>query len=207
MNNYEKYLEREVTIAEANLEKGDNLAIKDFIPALKQICEVFSTQGHSGGSAPFYASAVSHAIKKVLMFEPLSPLTGEDSEWNKVEDFGLPPKYQNNRLSSVFKDTKDGKAHYLRAIVWQGEEDHDTFTGKMFGIPSALNIKEFPFTPKTFYIDVKKDYEWEKYPENEVYDIIGENNKYAYVLKDPKQLEEVWEYYDKPEVTPPQDIQ
>ena len=50
-------------------------------------------------------------------------------------------------------------------------------------VGSAQYIKSFPFEPKTFYIDVieeevAKD-DWEMY------------------LKDPKQLEKVWEYYDK----------
>jgi hypothetical protein len=50
---------------------------------------------------------------------------------------------------------------------------------------SSLEIKGFPFTPKTFYIDfleeeIKKD-DWIMW------------------VKDSKQLDEVWEYYKKPD--------
>ncbi len=199
MNNYKKHFERELKIMEANLKEGNNLAIKDFIPDIISITEKFSGQGHSGGSAPFYAGALSSAIKNVLLFNPLSPLTGEDSEWNN--DISNDDHYQNNRLSSVFKEGKDGQAYYLDAIVWSGEDEHDTFTGGVEELQSRQYIKSFPFVKKTFYINVKKEYydgkpaETKPYYEEDHKD--GTKAYYQYVIKNRKQLDEVFNYYDK----------
>ena len=115
-------------------------------------------------------------------YKNLSPLTGKDDEWNEVGE-GM---FQNNRVSSVFKD-KDNKPYYLDAIVWE------TQTGSTWGGSAAdLNglvvsgrqfIKSFPFTPKTFYIDViEKE--------------ISKGN-WEFTIKDEKQLEQVYEYYAK----------
>lgn len=183
------------------LETTPDAIIRDFVPEIIAICEAFGKSGQSGGSAPYTASALSQAVKKLCLQQTIAPLTGGDDEW--VCGGMLGGECQNNRLSSVFKG-KNGKAHYLDAIVFKGEEEHDTFTGSLrfadIGrVWSRQYIKSFPFTPKTFYIDVVKDYDCEKYPEEDVFN-VGENNKYAYKIKDPKQLEEVYEYYDKYEI-------
>jgi len=184
MSNYKKHLDRELQILKDN-NQGEKLVVEDFLPAIEQILEVFSNQGHSGMSASFYTSILSTTIKNVLSFKALSPLTGEDHEWNEVGE-GV---YQNNRQSDVFKENE--KAHYNDAIVWRGEEEHDTFTGKVEGVSSSQPVK-FPLTTKTFYIDVRKDFEVDKYPESEA---VEGDTKYVYRIKNYKQLNEVREYY------------
>ena len=67
-----------------------------------KLLEVFCDEGHSGSSAPFAVNTFSRLAK----WKPLSPLTGEDDEWNEIGD-GI---YQNNRFSAVFKDGRDGQA-------------------------------------------------------------------------------------------------
>lgn len=199
---YKKHFERELTILRSSVEKpkeeGGELLINDFIPEIRMIIDKFAKQGHSGSSAPFYAGALSRTIKNTLLFKPLSPITGEEDEWNDTgETLNKGEKnemYQNKRLSAVFKDGKEGKPYYLNAIVWQGEEEYDTFTGHVEGISSKQYIK-LPFQPKTFYIDVVKDFDINKYPENEV--VEGRDGKYVYRLKDKNQLKEVFEYYDR----------
>lgn len=133
-----------------------------------ELLEVFSKQGHSGMSAPF---AIGY-FEKLAMFKPLAGITGEDSEWNYCDG-----TYQNNRLSSVFKQQKNGRPYYLDAIVWKSQNGC-TFTGKVEDISSRQYIKSFPFTDKTFYIDV----------------IESENET---KIKDRNQLKPVFEYYDK----------
>ena len=176
MSNYKKHFDRELKIMKDNLKKGDSLAIKDFIPDIESIIEKFSKQGHSGGSAPFYAGALSSVIKKTLLFHPLSPLAGKDDEWNN--DISQDDTCQNNRERAVFKKGKNGRAYFLNAIVWVGEDRGNAFTGSVEGIDSRQFIKSFPFTPKTFYVDV----------------VRGEPD---YVIKNKKQLEEVFRYYSK----------
>ena len=70
--------------------------------AILDLIELFASQDHSGFSAPY----VVNAFSRLAMFKPLSPLTGEDDEWDDVGD-GL---LQNKRYSAVFK-RKDGTAY------------------------------------------------------------------------------------------------
>ena len=117
--------------------------------------------------------------------------------------------YQNKRCSALFKNGKNAKAHYLDAIVWKGEEEWDKFTGSVYTygtkgggyelITSRQHVKEFPFKPKTFYIDVVQiPISKEKAEQRNLHyieDSFGEC--YYTIVKDPKQLEKVFEYYDK----------
>ena len=160
--------------------------------AVMELIEVFAKQGHSGMSAPIIADL----FKRLANYEPLQPITGKDEEWGDVRDLGDGvPWYQNKRCSALFKDGEDGKPYYIDAIVkrdqkgicwsgmaWLSEEDYKSGDrSKMVG--KRGYVKSFPFTPKTFYIDVK-DVE------------VAEDDWESFVV-DPAQLDEVWEYYDK----------
>lgn len=197
MTNTYSHAERELDILSAASTDPENRPIiEPFREEILALCEKFGNSGQSGGSAPYTASAISQAIKKLLLQETIAPLTGKDDEWNDVTLMNDgKTMYQNNRCSAVFKDGKDGQAYYIDTIVketdsgmrwsgplWMSKEDY--LTGdKSLLINKRGYIKSFPFTPKTFYInvieeEVAKD-DWEMY------------------IKDPKQLEEVWKYYDK----------
>jgi len=183
-NNYKKHFNKELEILRKDGDK--DLIIDKFEKVINDIIDISSKQGHSGTSAHFYANYLSTAIKNVLLFNPLSPITGDESEWVDVNE----DSFQNNRIYSIFKDKKTGKCHYLDAIVWKGEKDGDTFTGKVEEVNSSLNIK-FPFIPKTFYIDVVKVYG----DKDDDCIVDGDGKYYTYKIKDEKQLDEVAEYY------------
>lgn len=191
------HAKRELEILVANATDPNNRPIiEEFIPEILALCEKFGNSGQSGGSALFVASALSQAIKKLCLYETIAPLTGEDTEWNDITtNNNGEPMFQNNRNSAVFKDGKNGKAYYIDAVVkrtesgscwsgpfWMSREDYLTGNRDLM-VKSRFFIKSFPFTPKTFYIDVIEEEvaegDWEMY------------------LKDPKQLEEVYEYYDR----------
>ena len=149
--------------------------ILEFIPEILAICEAFGNSGQSGGSAPWTAEALASAVKSLCLHKPISPLTGEDSEWNEVTGGVL----QNNRHSAVFKE--HGRAYYLDAIVWD-EQGFNSWTGKVGGGISSLQfIKAFPFEPKTFYVDVIEEQGAEGYTK--------------LVIKDKEQLRAAAEYY------------
>lgn len=103
---------------------------------------VFSSQGHSGSSAPY----VANLFKTLAAFEPIGPIKGTDDEWQ--ETFGDDDMLQNKRCSHVFKKG-DGRAF-------------DT-NGKVFREPSGCCYTsgdsrvyiEFPYVPKTEYVDVE----------------------------------------------------
>ena len=157
--------------------------------AVLELLEVFAKQGHSGMSAPI----VADIFQKLANYKPLGPITGKDEEWTSL-DYSDEVKYQNKRESGLFKDS-EGKVTYVNALIkrcpngvtWSGPlylTREDAINNKNM-IRSSLEINGFPFTPKTFYIDVV---------EEEV-----EKDDWIMWCKDHSQLDEVWEYYKKPE--------
>lgn len=193
MTNTQSHAKKELDIL---IKTTPDAIIKDFIPEILAICEAFGKSGQSGGSAPYTASALSDAIKKLCLQKPICPITGIDEEWISCSAMGdTDDTYQNNRSSNIFKKGKDGRPYFLDAIVWQGEDDYDTFTGTINGITSRQYIKSFPFEPKTFYIDVVRDINVDGIPEKDIIETgLG---RYIYKLKDENQLKEVFDYYDK----------
>ena len=160
--------------------------------AVMELIELFCKQGHSGYSAPY----VANIFNKLAKYEQLQPITGKDEEWRNVAKINDGEEmYQNKRCSALFKDGKNGTPYYIDAIVkrdskgacwtgraWLNEEDYKSGDRtKMIG--SRGYIKSFPFTPKTFYIDVK--------------DVEVAKDDWESFIIDPKQLEKVWEYYNK----------
>lgn len=53
-----------------------------------------------------------------LNFEPITPLTGADDEWNDIGRYNGEEMYQNRRLSTVFKDGKDAQAYRIDQILF-----------------------------------------------------------------------------------------
>jgi len=181
----------------------DNVSDPIIAPFEKEITDLvhkFMKSGQSGGSAPMTASAISQAVENLCNHKPLYGITGEDAEWSN--SISRDDTYQNNRLSSVFKKGVKGKAYYLNAIVFCGQNGSQfTSNGsvkdsKGNNVRSSHYIKSLPFKPKTFYIDVIET-EWHKDKET------GELTKqegggwWTSVLKDDSQLDEVWEYYER----------
>jgi hypothetical protein len=72
--------------------------------AALELVEVFSKQGHSGGSAHL----VLEVFNRLARFKPLTPLTTNPDEWMEVEDGKM---WQNLRQSSVFSND-GGKTAY-----------------------------------------------------------------------------------------------
>jgi hypothetical protein len=111
-----------------------------------KMVDVFAEEGHSGFSANYAISI----LQKLLRFEPLSPLTGEDDEWNCVSEYCEGETYQNKRLSRVFKQGKDGQAYDINGKVFV-EPDDVSYTSR----DSRVYI-EFPYVPHTEYVKVEK---------------------------------------------------
>lgn len=193
MTNSQSFAKQELDILEATVPDA---IVTPFANEILALCEAFGKSGQSGGSAPYTASAITQAIGKLLLQEPICPITGIDEEWVNVREVSEEDEmmYQNKRCSALFK-SKGGKCWYVDAIVkktqngscWNGSfwlSKEDYLRGdKSKIIGSCHYVKSFPFEPKTFYIDVieeevAKD-DWEMY------------------LKDPNQLEDVFKYYDK----------
>ena len=159
----------------------NDIVRKDVLELLK----VFSKQGQSGFSAPY----VINLFSKLAKFEALAPIEDVEEHWMNVDDRGT---FQHRRCGGLFKKA-DGKCHYIDAVIWK------TPTGSCFGgsamfngtlielhtkIRSSLNVK-FPFTPKTFYIDVL---------EEEV-----AKDDWEFTVKNINDLMPVWNVYEMPD--------
>ena len=139
MSNLMRYAERELRLAGYFDKDGPYGGM--FGPAVLKMVEIFSQEGHSGGSAPIAIGL----FERVANFEPLAPLTGEANEWVEVE---AGKTWQNNRCSHVFKDAIDGEAY--------------DSTGRIFRLPDGVAVLRrdsrvpitFPYTPTREYIDV-----------------------------------------------------
>lgn len=117
------------------------------------LLEEFSIQGHSGSTAPYCIEL----FKKLAMFEPIVPITGQDWEWNNVGD-GV---FQNKRCSHVFKDNSrfDGQAYDSEGIIfyeWVTDRDGEQYKSFFTGRDSAVPIT-FPYTPNPTYREINRE--------------------------------------------------
>ena len=145
MSNLLKHAERELKlIGYDGKDEYNNMAKA----AIMELLTTFANQGHSG----FSANYIVNLFNKLAKYETLSPLTGNDDEWGNVSDMSGDRKtlFQNNRDGRVFKN--DDGAFFTEAIIWT-ESGESSYTNK----DSNRYIKSFPFTPKTFYVEVDKD--------------------------------------------------
>ncbi len=189
--------------------KGETPLVKEFVPEIKSLLQKFADSGQSGASAPYTSDVIVSVIKKLLNQEPLGGIEGTEDEWVDIgKEAGETPGtiFQNNRLSSVFKDADD-KPYYLDAIVFKDVDKDYTFTSGSIDLPgladdaeggkvgSSQYIKSFPFEPKTFIIDVIST----EYHKNEDGTLVPQDGGgwWESVVKDPKQLDEVWQHYDR----------
>lgn len=200
-SNTTSFAERELDLLQVSTPDA---LILPFRPEIIALCTAFGRSGQSGASAPFTAGALSQAIKSLCMQLPIAPVMNTEDEWNDISDVMGSFSKQNNRCSAVFMDEAE-KPYYLDAIVWQGAERYDTFTGGAYVDDSYSELVRssqfcrFPFTPKTFYVDVQyvlvdKD-DAEARGLHYIEDTDG--RCHVSVVKDKDQLAEVWDYYDK----------
>lgn len=140
MSNYESHAWAEFRAA-GWVDEGNNFNDE----MQKAICQhvlallaVFENEDHSGSSAPY----AINLFKRLAMFEPIAPLTGEDWEWKHTYDHPENgPMYQNKRCSTVFKDNNG--AYDIDGIVfWEWHKDKETgemykgyFTGRGSSVP------------------------------------------------------------------------
>ena len=140
-SNYLKHARRELIALGYDLDQKEENPNKWIVEDLFELLKVFSKQGHSGNSAPYCVSI----FKKLALFEPLCPLTGDYFEWNKIDN----DTWQNIRCGHVFKGA-DGKAYDTDGKIFR-EPDGCCYTSS----DSYVFIK-FPYVPKREYIDVPK---------------------------------------------------
>lgn len=105
-----------------------------------KILDLFFDQFNSGGSV----SVMAPILMRCLAGSPLTPLTGDDSEWHDMSEYSSEPAgtiFQNVRASSVFKrKSDDGYVYY---DVTQSGDGHNGF----------LAVEQFPYMPEPHISD------------------------------------------------------
>lgn len=120
----------------ADSEDEMNVAMRNHI--LHMVGE-FANEGHSGFSANYAINILS----KLFSWKPLSPLTGEDDEWNEIGD----DWYQSKRAPDVFKD-KNGAYWAQGRVFWEWytpDDGSEPFKSYFTSRDSRVPIT-FPFT-------------------------------------------------------------
>lgn len=120
----------------------------------------------------------------------LTPITGDDSEWKEINTDGN-VEYQNIRDPHVIKSI-DNQVRYTKGILLLYSDNSASF-GKFYPTKEdAINntnridgtvINSFPFTPKTFQIEVE--------------DEMSSDGRYLVWAKHPDKLIDVWNHYSK----------
>jgi len=117
---------------ETEEEKQDGmqcLVTKEVMDIVKLFCK----QGHSG----FSASYVLNLLRRLLDRKPILPLTGEDDEWEEVEEWNKTDNtQQNKRCSAVFRNNFDNStAYYLYGKVFTDDGGKSWFTNHDSFVP------------------------------------------------------------------------
>ena len=83
-----------------------------------------------------------------MAYKPLTPLTGEDDEWNDISEYCNHTTYQNKRFSRVFKDGRDGEAYDIEGkIFWEWNVHEDGTPYKCYyGNGDSRMPVTFPYT-------------------------------------------------------------
>ena len=150
MNNYEKHAMIEFRAAGWTDEhdKFKDEMQEGICKHVLELLDVFHGEGHSGTTAPYTIDL----FKKLAMFEPVAPLTGEDWEWVNVAEQNGGPLWQNKRCGHIFKD--DTGAYDIDGIIFYdwytreetGERYKSYYTCKESRVPVT-----FPYVPKSEY--------------------------------------------------------
>lgn len=145
MSNLTEWAQRELDLLNKDGDEMQALMNKNIM----DILNLFSDQGHSGFSAGYLISA----LRRLMQWKPLLPLTGEDDEWRECSN-GLE---QNIRCSAVFRENKDNStAHYIEGKIFSDNGGITWFTRKESHIPVT-----FPYTvpdhPEKVYIEYLED--------------------------------------------------
>lgn len=106
-----------------------------------ELIEVFSKQGHSGFSGNYVLSI----FERLVRFLPITPLTGEDDEWNKIFDYEHCTYnfWQNKRCSRVFKDSDGAYDSCVRVF---SDDCGETYWSNR----DSRERIEFPYYPPTY---------------------------------------------------------
>lgn len=149
-----EYAKNELERIEKGCKDEESLSMQQTIDKnILELIDVFSNQHHSG----FTASYVIEILQRLLHYKPLTPLTGEDDEWEDVTSYGYDtPTFQNKRCSAVFKDDKG--AYWVEGKIFSSDLGHTWYTNSDSCVPVTFPFN-VPDKSEVVVIDNKEDRE------------------------------------------------
>lgn len=146
-----------------------------------ELLKVFQNQNHSGYSASIVIDLFNHLAR----YKNITPLNGNDDEWNIVEKNDNEILYQNKRNLNVFKSSINNKPYYINSYVMKENNDDSYWIGKAYlkngKYINKCYIKDFKNMP-TIVLNVNK--------------IELEKNFWIMLVNNEDQLNELSKYYD-----------
>lgn len=164
-----KFSEDELNRLLLNCKSSDELNTQTAInKSILDIVKVFSDQHFTGTTASYCLEI----LNRLLNYKPLTPLTGADSEWEDVSQYGSNDTcYQNKRYPAVFKD-KDGKAYDVESKIFSDDNGHTWYTSK-----DSREYIDFPYdVPDKPKLLITANYEERQAIENEIAEIMKSIN-------------------------------
>lgn len=134
MSNMVEHAKRELDLVLNECTTEEDLKYQQLMnDSILEIVKVFAEQDHSGSSANYSINI----LEKLLRQSFITPLTGEDDEWNEVGT-GV---FQNRRESAIFKqaDRFNGQAYYLEGKAFSDDGGETWYTNK-----NSFVTVEFP---------------------------------------------------------------
>lgn len=149
-----EYAKKELERIEKGCKDEESLSMQQAIDKnILELINVFSNQHHSG----FTAAYVIDILQRLLHYKPLTPLTGEDDEWEDVTSYGYDtPTFQNKRCSAVFKDDKG--AYWVEGKIFSSDLGHTWYTNSDSCVPVTFPFN-VPDKSEVVVIDNKEDRE------------------------------------------------
>lgn len=130
------YAKKELERLEKTCKDDTELKIQKWCTkCVLDLLELFKKQEHSG----FSANYVVNLFDSLVHFKPLTPLTGEDDEWE--ESYCDSKVLQNKRCSSVFKEP-DGLVYDIDYWYMRNKD------GTCFGNNHTMQNIVFPYMPQ-----------------------------------------------------------
>lgn len=147
-----EYAKKELERIEKGCKDEESLSMQQAIDKnILELINVFSNQHHSG----FTATYVIDILQRLLHYKPLTPLTGEDDEWEDVTSYGYDtPTFQNKRCSAVFKD--DRGAYWVEGKIFSSDLGHTWYTNSDSCVPVTFPFN-VPDKSEVVVIDNKED--------------------------------------------------
>ena len=127
---------------------GDDKMQQHMNANILELIRTFANQGHSGFSASYLISVLS----RLMNFKPLTPLTGDESEWGDCLG-NKDDTQQNKRCSAVFRKNHDNAAaYYIYGKVFSDNGGITWYTNRNSHVPITFPYS-VPDKAEKVYLD------------------------------------------------------